>query len=409
MSFTKISIPMNNDDPVFASFGYYISKHMLKDVDESKISFIQIPENLEFRIIGRQRTSIFKSYFLPETSSSDPIIFIFNGIKMTMDIKLDKKIIILDINKFSNFFGEMIITFPKGEEDVFRSLIKLSAEFFNEFGTVDSEEDFTNIYIGEEFYWELLERKRKRSLNSIYLPEKDTQKIINDLVKFYDPKTITQYERLGLTHKRVFLFEGIPGSGKTSFIAALAGKFGYNLSILHFNGKLDDNMFMQLIKNLPKKTWVVLEDMDYLFQDRKSQDSSKNAITISGILNVLDGIVTRDGFVAFLSTNFKNHLDPALIRPGRIDTVLHFGYAIKEQIYNLYKNFMGSLFSNEHFELFYDHLQDYSKDSLTIGLLTQYLIPYIENPQGCLENLSTIVTLAQSSKTCSIDVQNMYM
>lgn len=409
MTFTTILIPMNNDEAVFASFGYYISKHMLKTVNDPKISFLNIPNDLEFRIIGKQGSVSFKSFFLPATPTSDPIIFSFEEVIMSMEIKIDKKVIVLDNEKKSHFFGEIIITVPQGKEHIFTSLIKLSVELFKEFGEVDTEEEFTNIYISEDWFWDFLDKKPKRNMNSIYLPEKDVQRIINDLTKFYDPKTVTQYQRLGLTHKRVFLFEGVPGSGKTSFIAALAGKFGYNLSILHFNGKLDDNMFMRLIKNLPKKTWIVLEDMDYLFQDRKSNDSSKNSITISGILNVLDGIVTSDGFVAFLSTNFKNHLDPALIRPGRIDTVLHFGFAIKEQIYNLYKNFMGSSFTTDQFEVFYDRLQDYSKDSLTIGLLTQYLIPYIDNPQACLDNIAEMNRLIESSKTSSVDVQNMYM
>ena len=110
--------------------------------------------------------------------------------------------------------------------------------------------------------------------------------------------------------------------------------------MLYFDSKMDDGVFLRLVKNMPKKSFLVLEDMDYLFEDRKAHDTQKNNITISSILNILDGVATRDGFVCFLSTNHKQHLDQALIRPGRVDRVVHFETLKKEEANQMYKNFM---------------------------------------------------------------------
>ena len=83
---------------------------------------------------------------------------------------------------------------------------------------------------GEEGgYFEFICEKQKRSLSNIYLPKKLKDDMITDLTRFLQPETKARYANLGINYKRIYLFEGVPGSGKTSFILALASRFNYNI------------------------------------------------------------------------------------------------------------------------------------------------------------------------------------
>merc|ERR1719203_1388983 len=54
--------------------------------------------------------------------------------------------------------------------------------------------------------------------------------------------------------------------------------------------------------------------------------STKDKLNLSGLLNVLDGVVDTPERILIMTTNHPEHLDPALIRPGRIDKKILLGY-----------------------------------------------------------------------------------
>ena len=116
-----------------------------------------------------------------------------------------------------------------------------------------------------------------------------------------------------------------------------------NIYIIHLGPKVDDAMFMSAINMLPNNCILLLEDIDALFVDRKNNDSNKSMVSFSGILNVLDGIGRKNKLITFMTTNYKNRLDKALIRSGRIDYQMHFGFATIEQIKKMYDNFFPHL------------------------------------------------------------------
>lgn len=256
----------------------------------------------------------------------------------------------------------------------------------------DDDVNTVKIFCNEEGYWEKLMSKRKRKLETIYLPTVDKKNIIDDITKFLLPETVNKYENIGRTHKRVYLFEGLPGTGKSSFILALASYFEYDVAIISFTEKVTDGTFMRLLNNLPPKTILVIEDIDVLFTDRKKNDEHKNMVTFSGILNNLDGLSTQDGFICFITTNYKNHLDSALIRPGRIDKQLQFANATAEQIYAMYERFMGDLYTSQLSKSFYDEYVQLGI-STTISLIQEYLFQYIDDPTAAIHNLSKLKEL----------------
>lgn len=72
---------------------------------------------------------------------------------------------------------------------------------------------------------------------------------------------------------------------------------------------------------------------------REKNDDVKNELSFAGVLNALDGVASREGWVIFMTTNHKERLDPALIRKGRADHHFEFGYATAYQGASIFSAF----------------------------------------------------------------------
>jgi chaperone BCS1 len=142
---------------------------------------------------------------------------------------------------------------------------------------------------------------------------------------------------------------------------------------------LDDSSLNMLISSLPEQCIAIMEDIDAAFthgltrdttgteledprrrdrqrqgrpsseddpDDYQGQDRGRNPseakdsrITLSGLLNALDGVSAQEGRLLFATTNRYQSLDPALIRPGRMDIHVEFRLASQYQARELYKRF----------------------------------------------------------------------
>ena len=76
-------------------------------------------------------------------------------------------------------------------------------------------------------------------------------------------------------------------------------------------------------------------------------------MTLSGLLNALDGFSAPDNVLFIMTSNQVEALDPALLRPGRIDYRLYLGPATEEQKVQLYRRFFPAA-SMVEAELFVD-------------------------------------------------------
>lgn len=172
------------------------------------------------------------------------------------------------------------------------------------------------------------------------------------------------YEKKGIPHTLGFMFHGDPGCGKTSTIKAVANvahrhiiniqlseiKSKEQLRNLFFNDEimvLDNgkterytipvNERMYVIEDIdamgdtvlrrewkrpemPKEKRVQMDPLGNIIQE----EDEKNPIDLSFILNLLDGTLETSGRILAISTNFPERIDRALIRPGRIDMIIHF-------------------------------------------------------------------------------------
>jgi len=189
-------------------------------------------------------------------------------------------------------------------------------------------------------YWRREVRATSRPIESVVLPSDVKGKLLEDIGDFLKSSTQCWYRAHGIPHRRSYLFHGVPGAGKTSLLQSIAGRFERNLCYLQpSHPDMTDDGLKSAVQNAPSSSLIVLEDVDALFTKDREVKVAKSNLTFSGLLNALDGVGSSTGQIIVLTTNFRENLDAALIRPGRVDHQVEFGYASHEQMRQLFMQF----------------------------------------------------------------------
>ncbi|KAJ7679555.1 hypothetical protein DFH06DRAFT_1465587 [Mycena polygramma] len=216
--------------------------------------------------------------------------------------------------------------------------------------------------------WATVKHKIRRPLNSIILPPHLLDSLVSDATEFLN--TENWYNEAGIPHRRGYLLYGPPGTGKTSTIYALAGALNleiYSLSLA--SNFVDDSYLQRAASAIPKHGLFLIEDIDCAFpsrEDEEEEDANAGAaggaamaammmqvarrrgagskvrrslVTLSGLLNVIDGIGSEEGKLFFATTNHIDRLDAALLRPGRIDRKVQYDLATASQARALFVRF----------------------------------------------------------------------
>jgi len=222
-------------------------------------------------------------------------------------------------------------------------------------------------------YWRVAGKKIARDISTVILPTKTWNAVMGDFERFLDEKSIEWYFKHGIPYKRSYLFYGVPGSGKTSLIQALAAKYDRNLAFVQpSHPKMTDESFKSCIQRAPTNSLIVLEDIDALFNKDRSKKNANCPLTFSGLLNGLDGVGNPDGQIFIMTTNFVDRLDSALIRSGRVDLHIEFPLATDEQLMKMFLLFYPD--SKDGATAFMGQIRKYFKSGVSMAAVQQHFI-----------------------------------
>lgn len=224
-------------------------------------------------------------------------------------------------------------------------------------------------------------------------------------------KSRDKYKELGLPETLGLLFYGDPGTGKTSCIKAIANYLNMSIIIVPMNQiqtkkRLEELFFSSHISMPQEKRIYVFEEIDcngwkkivsdrstnqndtekkpdsiiidslnniVKIDDKKKNDDDDDKLTLGAILEIIDGLVECPGRVIIMTTNHKEHLDSALLRPGRIDMEIEFKRLRSKDIAEIYKKWYGQDIDKSKAE----DIEDYK---YTQAEISQLLFKYQNEP-----------------------------
>lgn len=252
--------------------------------------------------------------------------------------------------------------------------------------------------------------KSNMTFNNIFFKGKEN--LLQIVNYFINEKNDILYKERGTCKKLSILMSGNPGTGKTSIIKSLVNyleEHGKKKHIIQVSlnrvktcSELHNIFFNNTIMEHdiePSDRIIILEDIDCMADivksrsdnnDEKKENSNsantnmikkmlkkssdsedivellnnlktnengessvsndkRDSITLSYILNLLDGINEISNRIVIMTTNHPEKLDPALIRPGRIDYILKMEYSRKEDIKNILENYFKIDLQNKIF------------------------------------------------------------
>lgn len=190
-----------------------------------------------------------------------------------------------------------------------------------------------NDYTG----WARVPSVRARPASSVVLADGAMEQMVADARTFFSSGE--SYQRRGVPHRRGWMLTGPPGNGKSSACMAVATEVGRDLHAINLRSLSSDNDLRKAMQNTGNCI-VVMEDIDCSGLSREPDAEGKRpGITLSGLLNAIDGVGACEGRLLIMTANTPENLDRALVRPGRIDRTWVLDNATEEQIRRMAVNF----------------------------------------------------------------------
>jgi chaperone BCS1 len=199
--------------------------------------------------------------------------------------------------------------------------------------------------------WKRTNLKSTKPVSTVVMNEEVKEGLLQDIESFLKPKAPAWHASRGIPYRKGYLLHGPPGTGKSSLCLSLAGRFDLDVYILNISAA-DGHSLGALFAELPPRCLLLLEDVDAVgvAQPRQGESDITQAkedaaqsrplpqgkLSLSNILNALDGVSAQDGRLLMMTTNHLGRLDPALIRAGRVDKKIELPKADKDVIFRLF-------------------------------------------------------------------------
>jgi hypothetical protein len=180
-----------------------------------------------------------------------------------------------------------------------------------------------------------------RSRESVVLKEGQMDRILEYLNTFLSNKAA--YAKADIPFRTGILLHGEPGSGKSSTALAIANELKMNVYIVSLTSLMSDESLSDCFGAIPANSIVILEDIDIVSAVKNRDDDDDHGVTMTGMLNVLDGFQSPPGVITIMTTNRLDVLDPAIIRPGRVDLMENLDCLDNFQLQGLCSYFMGTI------------------------------------------------------------------
>jgi len=320
-----VTLEVDNTDPGFGWIKIWLARHPY------------VRRSRKLRLAGRQ--------YRPDAGQSGEAeawdlvpgegrhVFLHRGRPVMLSYWIDEE------NSKGSFLRQHFHLRTVGRSQEFlRSLVSEAA-------TLCSEDELVRVYDWRDGYWELSCRKRPRPMDSVILPREQADRLVTDAQWFFQAGD--WYADRGIPYRRGFLFSGPPGTGKSSVVLALASHLGKPVYALNLASVSQDSVLMEAFAEVPQDAILLVEDIDAIrVAKSRTGDGAKNEgaqgggfTTLSGLLNAIDGVSAPEGRLLVMTSNHPEHLDPALIRPGRIDLHEWFDLLGPDEIRRMYLRF----------------------------------------------------------------------
>lgn len=226
--------------------------------------------------------------------------------------------------RISSIFGKSAI----------QSLLKEITTFSEEKRRGKKEVEVYSVFNGYG-EWQREYGIKLKPLNTIFIDEDVKKSLINDITDFMNSRDF--YEKRGISYRRGYMFDGPPGSGKSSLIMGIANEFKRDLYRMNLGVFESEAYFERSLSNVSKGSIIAIEDGDSFFNKRES----KCKISFSGFINAISGLCNREDIIFVITTNHPEVFDEALMRTGRIDKRFTIGRPSQKTIENYIEFFFG--------------------------------------------------------------------